>query len=86
MRRSFAILVALSLTFALLPLVGAVTGGGGGSTATTLVIEPGQGAAVSTEAVAWDVNEFGAGADPLAFRATDGQQSSAGGCVEVPPS
>lgn len=86
MRRSFAIFFALSLTFALLPLMAAVTGGGGGGTATTLVIDTGQGAAVSTGAVAWDVHEFGAGADPLAFRATEGRRSDVGGCVEVPPS
>jgi hypothetical protein len=85
-RRTFAILFALPLTFALLPLGAVVMSGGSTGTETTLVVETGSEPAAPAAAAAWDAHEFDRPTDPLAFRSPEGPRPSSGECIDTPQS
>ncbi len=86
MRRTFAILMVLPLTFAFLPLAAVVLDGGAEAPAGTLVLETadthagGSGASVA----AWDAQEFAPLDDALAYRSGDGPGKAGDGCPEAP--
>ena len=90
MRRTFAILVVLPLTFALLPLAAVLMPPGTPAGDTTLVLEEGgQGPAGAGGApagvAAWDSAEFGERDGALTFRGAD-RQGDRRGCEEAPQS
>jgi len=83
-RRSFAILVALPLTFALLPLAAVLMTRGTPAGERTLVLEESESPAAdaaSAGIAAWDAAEFGGRDGVLTFRGAE----PAGGCEEMPP-
>jgi hypothetical protein len=86
-RRSFAILVALPLTFALLPLAAVLMTRGAPAGDTTLVLEESGSLAAdaaSAGVAAWDGAEFGGRDGALTFRGADPHGGPAGGCEEIP--
>ncbi|MEJ5222441.1 MAG: hypothetical protein WHT63_10605 [Tepidiforma sp.] len=88
MRRTFAILMVLPLTFAFLPLAAVVMGGGSEAPQGTLVLEAADahGSTAAVNVAAWDAQEFAPRDDALAYRSGDAPGKPGDSCPDAPQS